>query len=221
MNSSLTAEAETTVAFVTNTPLFLQQTTTTIRLLQENTISSSFYARSTTTTTRNHGLSIIGRCRMTNNDKNDDTFDHHNNSKEEDMELETNDVNTNMDDDDDKDEEASSDMNKSLDWVTLSELAELEERASKRNWDQLMLPNRIGEAIGNTLQFLAVLFLVSNYALPYFGYAYIPILDDAEDTTTMSRRPHRPRLTIGTLEERDFIMEIRKSTKEQQQQQQQ
>ncbi|CAJ1940030.1 unnamed protein product [Cylindrotheca closterium] len=80
--------------------------------------------------------------------------------------------------------------------ITLFELAEMEARASKRINDRLLLPYRLGEALTNVAWFVVILSVFLNA----FGYAYI--------------RGDYGIITIGTIEERNFQIEMRKSSKE-------
>ena len=73
------------------------------------------------------------------------------------------------------------------------------QEADRRVNRNLMLPRTIMSTIGSTIQYLAYGFLISQFALNIFGYA---IINDGD------------MIRIGTLEERDFQMEIRKSVKE-------
>ncbi len=70
------------------------------------------------------------------------------------------------------------------------------QEADRRVNRNLMLPRTIMSTIGSTIQFLAYGFLISQFALNVFGYA---IINDGN------------MVRVGTLEERDFQMEIRKS----------
>jgi len=98
-----------------------------------------------------------------------------------------------------EDEEETSDPEQKAKYsepIPLYELAEMEARASKRINDRLMLPYRIGEVLTNTAWFVVLLGVVLNG----FGYAYI--------------RGANGFITIGTLEERNFQIEMNKSTRE-------
>jgi hypothetical protein len=85
---------------------------------------------------------------------------------------------------------------KKSDPISLYELAEMEARASKRINDRLLLPYRLGEALTNLAWFVVILSVVLNG----FGYAYI--------------RGQNGLITIGTLEERNFQIEMAKGTRE-------
>ena len=80
--------------------------------------------------------------------------------------------------------------------MTLYELAELEAKASKRINDRLMLPYRIGRAINAAIWS----FVILGFALNFFGYGYV--------------KGENGMIAIGTLEERNFQIEVNKSTKE-------
>jgi hypothetical protein len=79
--------------------------------------------------------------------------------------------------------------------ISLFELDLMEQRASKKVMDSLLLPQRLGEVV----TFFGWGFLFSFFVLEAFGYTYLP-------------NPNGQGLTIGTLESRDFQMEIRKSS---------
>ena len=72
------------------------------------------------------------------------------------------------------------------------------QEADRRVNRKLMLPRTIMSSIGSVIQFLAYGFLISQFVLGAFGYS---IINDGD------------MVRIGTLEERDFQMEIRKSSK--------
>lgn len=72
------------------------------------------------------------------------------------------------------------------------------EEASRRVNRRLMLPRTIISSIGSSIQFLAYGFVILSFALNIAGYA---IINDDD------------MIRIGTLEERDFQMEIAKSMK--------
>lgn len=80
--------------------------------------------------------------------------------------------------------------------LTLYELSLLEERAAKRIDDKLMFPFRMGRAINGALW----TFVLIGIALNIFGYGYI--------------RGENGMITIGTLEERNFQIEVNKSARE-------
>lgn len=113
-------------------------------------------------------------------------------SKDTSGEDEEKDENNNNNNDDDNMKEPS---------LTLAELAQMEENASRKNLEQLLLPNRISEAVTK----LAWLFVLSGFALNAFGYGYV----------VKSDVPFYQRIQIDTLENRQFQMEVRKSMKQQ------
>jgi hypothetical protein len=73
------------------------------------------------------------------------------------------------------------------------------EEASRRVTRRLMLPRMIFSSIGESIRLFAYAFLILSFALNVAGYAWV---NDGEG------------LRIGTLEERNFQMEIQKSMKE-------
>jgi len=73
------------------------------------------------------------------------------------------------------------------------------EEASNRVNQRLMMPRMIFSSIGKTVQFLAYGYLILSFTLGAFGYA---IINDGD------------MIRIGSLEERDFLMEIAKSMKD-------
>lgn len=73
------------------------------------------------------------------------------------------------------------------------------EEASKRVYNRLMMPRRIFSSIGSTIQFMGYGFLIFCFALNIAGYA---LINDGGS------------YHIGTLEERNFQMEIAKSIRE-------
>jgi hypothetical protein len=94
--------------------------------------------------------------------------------------------------------------------ITLFELARREAEAGKRVNDRLMLPYRVGRAVNYALW----TFVFLGFALNIFGYGYI--------------RGENGQLAVGTMEERNFQLEVRKSaiearraTEKQQKEQQQ
>jgi hypothetical protein len=78
--------------------------------------------------------------------------------------------------------------------ISLAELAQLEEMASRRIMQRLLLPTRIGEAITFGVQ----LFVVVGIFLNMNGYGYV-IRNDGSHW-----------IGIDTLENRQFQMELRK-----------
>ena len=80
--------------------------------------------------------------------------------------------------------------------ITGIELARLEEEASRKIFQSLLLPQRIGEALNAA----AVSFVVCGVVLNVFGYGYV-----VQDNHM---------ITIDTLENREFQIEVRKSMNE-------
>jgi hypothetical protein len=93
------------------------------------------------------------------------------------------------DDDDDKEEEEEKDEEPMTEPMT-------EEESSRKVFQRLDLPGRIGEAVNS----VAVLFVCCGLLLNVFGYAYV-----VKDNYM---------LTIDTLENRQFQRELSKSMKE-------
>ena len=77
---------------------------------------------------------------------------------------------------------------------TLAEIAQKEEAASRRVMNRLMLPDKIGKVIN----FAAWFFVISSIALESMGYGYVPREGGG--------------LTIDTLENKAFVMEVRRSS---------
>ena len=77
---------------------------------------------------------------------------------------------------------------------TLAEIAQKEEAASRRVMNRLLLPDKIGKVIN----FAAWFFVVSSIALESMGYGYVPREGGG--------------LTIDTLENKAFVMEVRRSS---------
>ena len=77
--------------------------------------------------------------------------------------------------------------------MTLAELAQFEEESSRRLFQRLLLPQRIGA----TITFVAQLFVLIGITLNVFGYGYV-----RNDTTHW--------IEIDTLEHRQFQLELRK-----------
>ena len=73
------------------------------------------------------------------------------------------------------------------------------QEASNRVTNRLLLPGRIFGSVGEAIRFLAIGFLVVSYGLNFAGYSLIRDGDA---------------LRIGTLEDRNFQMEIVKSMKD-------
>jgi hypothetical protein len=80
----------------------------------------------------------------------------------------------------------------------VEELLAMQE-ASNRVTNRLLLPGRIFGSIGESIRFLAIAFLVFSYGLNFAGYS---LLRDDDS------------LRIGTLEDRNFQMEITRSLKD-------
>jgi hypothetical protein len=93
------------------------------------------------------------------------------------------------DDDDDKEENDDELI------MTRAEISASEEESSKKVFDRLALPGRIGEAV----QSAAYLFVACGLLLNVFGYSYV--IQDKH-------------ITIDTLEHRNFVRESTKSMKE-------
>jgi hypothetical protein len=94
------------------------------------------------------------------------------------------------DDDDGKKEEKDDEPP-----MTRAEISRSEEESSKKVFDRLALPGRIGEAVTSA----AYLFVACGLLLNVFGYSYV--LKDNH-------------ITIDTLENRQFVREATKSMKE-------
>ena len=77
--------------------------------------------------------------------------------------------------------------------ITLAELTARVEEQSRRVFESLLFNFRLGEVLSG----VAWLFLISTFALEFFGYSYM--IDD---------QTHR--LTIGTLEQKNFRKELKK-----------
>ena len=77
---------------------------------------------------------------------------------------------------------------------TLAEIAQKEEAASRRVMNRLLLPDKIGKVIN----FAAWFFVISSIALESMGYGYVPREGGG--------------LTIDTLENKAFVMEVRRSS---------
>jgi hypothetical protein len=75
---------------------------------------------------------------------------------------------------------------------TLAEIAQKEEAASRRVMNRLLLPDKIGKVIN----FAAWFFVISSIALESLGYGYVPREGGG--------------LTIDTLENKAFVMEMRR-----------
>lgn len=99
---------------------------------------------------------------------------------------------------DENEEETNEEKPKSKDSepISLFELAEMEAKASKRIDDRLLLPYRLGETITN----LAWSVVLASVLLNGFGYAFI--------------RDANGFISIGTIEERNFRLEMNKGTRE-------
>jgi hypothetical protein len=69
-------------------------------------------------------------------------------------------------------------------------LRQLEDEASRKEWNALLLPQRISQAVTT----LGWLFVLGGAILPYFGFAYV-------------RKPEGG-IGIGSLDERDFQREL-------------
>ena len=76
---------------------------------------------------------------------------------------------------------------------TLAEIAQKEEAASRRVMNRLLLPDKIGKVIN----FAAWFFVICSIALESMGYGYVPREGGG--------------LTIDTLENKAFVMEVRRS----------
>ena len=75
------------------------------------------------------------------------------------------------------------------------ELRQLENESSRKEWNELLLPQRVSQAVTT----VGWMFVVGGAILPYFGFAYV-------------RKPEGG-IRIGTLDERDFQRELmRKDT---------
>ena len=118
-----------------------------------------------------------------------------------------------------KDQNQEMDNNKDDDYdepITLAELAQLEETASRQIMQRLLLPNRIGGAI----TFVAQLFVVVGIFLNVNGYGYVirdynygadTSIISSEDGGSSNRHNHIVHwIGIDTLENRQFQMELRK-----------
>lgn len=92
--------------------------------------------------------------------------------------------------------------------ITLAELAQQEENANRKNLDKLLLPYKIGGAISKSATTVGWLFVISGFVLNACGYTYI-VKNDA---------PWYQGIQIGTVEDRQFYMETRKSTTQTKQQ---
>ena len=77
--------------------------------------------------------------------------------------------------------------------ISLAELARLEEESSRKLFQRLLLPQRIGA----TVTFVLQVFVLVGITLNIFGYAYV-----RNETTNW--------IEIDTLEHRQFQMELRK-----------
>mmetsp|Transcript_8578 Transcript_8578/g.14266 ORF Transcript_8578/g.14266 Transcript_8578/m.14266 type:complete len:167 (-) Transcript_8578:206-706(-) len=80
--------------------------------------------------------------------------------------------------------------------MTLAEIARIEEEASRKVMNRLLLPNRIGEAVTS----MAWFFVGSAVLLQGFGYGYV--INDNH------------MISIDTLENREFQVTMRKSMRE-------
>lgn len=80
--------------------------------------------------------------------------------------------------------------------MSLADLSRLEEEASRKNLERLLLPDRIGQAVTK----VAWLFVLSGFVLNIFGYGYVVQANHL--------------IKIDTLENRQFQMEVRKSIRE-------
>eukprot|EP00980_Cylindrotheca_fusiformis_P028657 scaffold22634_cov123-Cylindrotheca_fusiformis.AAC.4 len=104
--------------------------------------------------------------------------------------------NENNNDDDDNNKKEKDPKKNSEPPISLYELSRREEEASKRVRDKLLFPYRLGRAFNALLW----TFVVVGVLLNVFGYGYI--------------RGDNGMLSIGTLEERNFQIEVNKSAKE-------
>jgi len=113
--------------------------------------------------------------------------------------------NDNHENHDDKDESSandeSNDENRKKEGLTWDEmmadpeLRQLENESSRKEWNELLLPQRVSQAVTT----VGWMFVVGGAILPYFGFAYV-------------RKPEGG-IRIGTLDERDFQRELmRKDT---------
>eukprot|EP00535_Pseudo-nitzschia_heimii_P000044 CAMPEP_0197179476 /NCGR_PEP_ID=MMETSP1423-20130617/4408_1 /TAXON_ID=476441 /ORGANISM="Pseudo-nitzschia heimii, Strain UNC1101" /LENGTH=207 /DNA_ID=CAMNT_0042629387 /DNA_START=283 /DNA_END=906 /DNA_ORIENTATION=+ len=73
------------------------------------------------------------------------------------------------------------------------------QEASRRVTNRLMMPRKVLDAIGQTIRFVAIAFLVVSYGLQFAGYALIRDNDS---------------IRIGTLNDQAFQMEVTKSVKD-------
>lgn len=92
----------------------------------------------------------------------------------------------------------SNDENRKKEGLTWDEmmadpqLRQLENESSRKEWNELLLPQRVSQAVTT----LGWMFVVGGAILPYFGVAYV-------------RKPEGG-IGIGTLDERDFQRELRR-----------
>jgi hypothetical protein len=101
-------------------------------------------------------------------------------------------------DDDDDDDDDAKERKKSEDSkpISLYELSLLEEAASKKVNDRLLFPYRLGRAFNAA----AWTFVLCGILLNVFGYGYIRGQDGV--------------IAVGTMEERNFQVEVNKSARE-------
>jgi hypothetical protein len=111
--------------------------------------------------------------------------------------LRFNDNEENDDIDESSSDDESSDENErekvGLTWEEMMadpKLRQLEDEASRKEWNALLLPQRISQAVTT----LGWMFVLGGAILPYFGFAYV-------------RKPEGG-IGIGSLDERDFQREL-------------
>jgi hypothetical protein len=90
-------------------------------------------------------------------------------------------------------------------------------------FNRLLRPYQFGELIQTLIGRMILLFVAFGFLLQFFGYSYIIEYDNTNtndnDTTTttnpIQQQPRKspPKLRIGTIEERDFLQEIRRDMK--------
>jgi hypothetical protein len=99
-------------------------------------------------------------------------------------------------DDDNNDNAKEKEKSKDSEPISLYELSRLEQEASKRVNDRLLLPFRLGRAFNAA----GWTFVLCGILLNVFGYGYI--------------RGENGMLAVGTMEERNFQVEVNKSARE-------
>lgn len=86
--------------------------------------------------------------------------------------------------------------------------------------NRLMRPFQIGDLLQTIVGRSILVFVAFGFLLQFFGYSYIVEFDTpsttAEDgTSTAVPRTGPPKIRIGTIEERQFLQEIRRDMKHQ------